>query len=102
MDVTSQRKLYLSSKDHGYIEVDAHAIVLAMGCERSRAQVRIPGIAQRRLPRNCTALGERGRLHARQQIRHPRFRRYRYDPARRLTFEGAKVERVLEINLLSA
>ncbi len=50
MDVTSQRKLYLSSKDHGYIEVDAHAIVLAMGCrERSRAQVRIPpGIAPQR------------------------------------------------------
>jgi len=44
MDVTSQRKLYLTSRDLGYIEVDAHAIVLAMGCrERTRAQVRIPG-----------------------------------------------------------
>lgn len=100
MDVTSQRKLYLSSKDHGYIEVDAHAIVLAMGCrERSRAQVRIPGYrpngvftagtAQRWvnvegfMPGNKFVIlgsGDIGMI-----------------MARRLTFEGAKVERVLEI-----
>jgi len=100
MDVTSQRKLYLTSRDLGYIEVDAHAIVLAMGCrERTRAQVRIPGYrpngvftagtAQRWLnvegymPGNNFVIlgsGDIGMI-----------------MARRLTFEGAHVERVLEI-----
>ncbi|MFZ3070474.1 MAG: FAD-dependent oxidoreductase, partial [Anaerolineaceae bacterium] len=32
MDITSQRHIFLSSKDHGYIELEARAIVLAMGC----------------------------------------------------------------------
>ncbi len=100
MDVTSQRKLYLTSRDLGYIEVDAHAIVLAMGCrERTRAQVRIPGYrpngvftagtAQRwvnvegYMPGNNFVIlgsGDIGMI-----------------MARRLTFEGAHVERVLEI-----
>ena len=100
MDVTSQRKLFLSSCDFGYVEVDAHAIVLAMGCrERTRAQVRIPGYrpngvftagtAQRwvnvegYMPGNNFVIlgsGDIGMI-----------------MARRLTFEGAHVERVLEI-----
>ena len=105
MDVTSQRKLYLSSRDFGYLEVDAHALVLAMGCrERTRAQVRLPGYrpngvftagtAQRwvnvegYMPGNKFVIlgsGDIGMI-----------------MARRLTFEGARVERVLEIqNYLS-
>jgi NADPH-dependent 2,4-dienoyl-CoA reductase/sulfur reductase-like enzyme len=100
MDVTSQRKLFLSSCNFGYVEVDAHAIVLAMGCrERTRAQVRIPGYrpngvftagtAQRwvnvegYMPGNNFVIlgsGDIGMI-----------------MARRLTFEGAHVERVLEI-----
>jgi len=105
MDVTSQRRLYLSSRDFGYLEVDAHAIVLAMGCrERTRAQVRLPGYrpngiftagtAQRwvnvegYMPGNKFVIlgsGDIGMI-----------------MARRLTFEGAHVERVLEIqNYLS-
>ena len=100
MDLTSQRKLFLSSCDFGYVEVDAHAIVLAMGCrERTRAQVRIPGYrpngvftagtAQRwvnvegYMPGNNFVIlgsGDIGMI-----------------MARRLTFEGAHVERVLEI-----
>lgn len=100
MDVTSQRKLFLSSRDFGYVEVDAHAIVLAMGCrERTRAQVRLPGYrpngvftagtAQRwvnvegYMPGNNFVIlgsGDIGMI-----------------MARRLTFEGAKVSRVLEI-----
>ncbi|MEL7637008.1 MAG: NAD(P)/FAD-dependent oxidoreductase, partial [Anaerolineaceae bacterium] len=99
-DVTSQRKLFLSSRDFGYLEVDAHAIVLAMGCrERTRAQVRLPGYrpngvftagtAQRwvnvegYMPGNKFVIlgsGDIGMI-----------------MARRLTFEGAHVERVLEI-----
>ena len=44
MDITPQRHLFLSSKEHGYVEIEARAIVLAMGCrERTRAQIRIPG-----------------------------------------------------------
>jgi len=105
MDVTSQRKLYLSSRDFGYLEVDAHALVLAMGCrERTRAQARLPGYrpngvftagtAQRwvnvegYMPGNKFVIlgsGDIGMI-----------------MARRLTFEGARVERVLEIqNYLS-
>lgn len=100
LDVTSQRKLFLSSRDFGYLEVDARAIVLAMGCrERTRAQVRIPGYrpngvftagtAQRwvnvegYMPGNKFVIlgsGDIGMI-----------------MARRLTFEGAHVERVLEI-----
>ena len=105
LDVTSQRRLYLSSQEHGYIELDARSIVLAMGCrERTRPQVRIPGMrpngvftagtAQRwvnvegYMPGNKFVIlgsGDIGMI-----------------MARRLTFEGAKVERVLEIqNYLS-
>ena len=100
MDLTSQRKLYVSSQDFGYVEIDAHAIVLAMGCrEKTRPQVRIPGTrpngvftagtAQRwvnvegYMPGNNFVIlgsGDIGMI-----------------MARRLTFEGAHVERVLEI-----
>ncbi|MEL7626408.1 MAG: FAD-dependent oxidoreductase [Anaerolineaceae bacterium] len=100
MDVTPTRKLYLSSRNFGYMEVDARAIVLAMGCrERTRPQVRIPGYrpngvftagtAQRwvnvegYMPGNKFVIlgsGDIGMI-----------------MARRLTFEGAHVERVLEI-----
>ena len=100
IDVTPQRRLYLSSQRHGYFTLDARAIVLAMGCrERTRAQIRIPGMrpsgvftagtAQRwvnvegYMPgKNFVILGsgDIGMI-----------------MARRLTFEGAKVSRVLEI-----
>ena len=100
LDVTSQRKIFVSSKDHGYVELEARSIVLAMGCrERTRAQIRIPGMrpngiftagtAQRwvnvegYMPGNKIVIlgsGDIGMI-----------------MARRLTFEGAKVERVLEI-----
>ena len=100
MDVTPQRRLYLSSQQHGYFAIDARAIVLAMGCrERTRAQIRIPGMrpsgvftagtAQRwvnvegYMPGNNFVIlgsGDIGMI-----------------MARRLTFEGAKVSRVLEI-----
>jgi NADPH-dependent 2,4-dienoyl-CoA reductase/sulfur reductase-like enzyme len=100
MDVTSQRKLYLSSRDFGYVEVDAHAIVLAMGCrERTRAQVRLPGYrpngvftagtAQRWVNVEGYMPGEKFVILGSGDIG--------MIMARRLTFEGAHVERVLEI-----
>lgn len=100
LDITPQRKIFLSSKRHGFLEIDTRSIVLAMGCrERTRAQIRIPGMrpagvfsagtAQRWVNvegimpgKNIVILGsgDIGMI-----------------MARRLTFEGAKVERVLEI-----
>ncbi|MDY6846730.1 MAG: FAD-dependent oxidoreductase [Chloroflexota bacterium] len=100
LEVTPNRKLYVSSKQHGFFEIDARAIVLAMGCrERTRAMIQIPGMrpagvytagtAQRfvniegKMPgENVVILGsgDIGMI-----------------MGRRLTFEGAKVKRVLEI-----
>jgi len=45
LDITPNRHLFVSSKEHGYVEIEARAIVLAMGCrERTRPQIRIPGM----------------------------------------------------------
>jgi len=100
LDVTPHRQIYVSSKTYGFKVIQARAIVLAMGCrERTRSQIRLPGTrpsgvytagtAQRFtnvegfMPgKNFVILGsgDIGMI-----------------MARRLTFEGAKVERVLEI-----
>lgn len=100
LDLSSKRKVYATNSRNGYLEFDAKAIVLAMGCrERTRAQVRIPGsrpagvftagMVQRLVNiegympgRNFVILGsgDIGMI-----------------MARRLTLEGAKVDRVLEI-----
>ncbi len=100
LDVTPARHIYATSKWSGFVELDARAIVLAMGCrERTRAQIRLPGTrpagiytagtAQRfvniegYMPGNRFVIlgsGDIGMI-----------------MARRLTFEGARVERVLEI-----
>lgn len=100
LEVTPARKIYASSKQHGFVEINARAVVLAMGCrERTRAMITIPGMrpagvytagtAQRfvnvegKMPGNRVVIlgsGDIGMI-----------------MARRLTFEGAKVERVLEI-----
>ena len=100
LDITPDRKIFATNKSNGILEIQAKAIVLAMGCrERTRAQVRLPGsrpagvftagTAQRwvnvegYMPGNRFVIlgsGDIGMI-----------------MARRLTFEGAKVERVLEI-----
>lgn len=100
LNITPQRQVIATNKKHGILELQARAIVLSMGCrERTRAQIRIPGMrpagvytagtAQRwvniegYMPgKNVVILGsgDIGMI-----------------MARRLTFEGAKVERVLEI-----
>lgn len=100
LEITRERRITASSKRHGFLHVQAGAIVLAMGCrERTRAQVRLPGTrpsgvftagtAQRWVNvegfmpgKNFVILGsgDIGMI-----------------MARRLTFEGAKVERVLEV-----
>ena len=100
LEITRDHRITVASKRHGIVTIQAKAVVLAMGCrERTRAQVRLPGTrpagvytagtAQRwvnvegYMPgKNFVILGsgDIGMI-----------------MARRLTFEGAKVERVLEV-----
>lgn len=100
LEITRDHRITVTSKQHGFVTLQAKAVVLAMGCrERTRAQVRLPGTrpagvftagtAQRwvnvegYMPgKNFVILGsgDIGMI-----------------MARRLTFEGAKVERVLEV-----
>lgn len=100
LDISSQRRIFATGRHTGIIDIDARAIVLAMGCrERTRAQIRIPGsrpagvytagTAQRwvnvegYMPGNRFVIlgsGDIGMI-----------------MARRLTLEGAQVEGVLEV-----
>ncbi len=100
LDITRDRRIYAASQRHGYLALDAGAIVLAMGCrERTRAQIRLPGprpagvytagTAQRWVNVEGYMPGERFVILGSGDIG--------MIMARRLTFEGAKVERVLEI-----
>lgn len=100
LDVSPTRHIYAVSKWSGFAELEARAIVLAMGCrERTRAQIRLPGTrpagvytagtAQRFVNIEGYMPGERFVILGSGDIG--------MIMARRLTFEGAKVERVLEI-----
>jgi NADPH-dependent 2,4-dienoyl-CoA reductase/sulfur reductase-like enzyme len=100
LDITPQRKIYASSKRNGFIEIESRSIVLAMGCrERTRPQIRIPGsrpvgvytagTAQRWVNVEGYMPGKRVVTLGSGDIG--------MIMARRLTFEGAKVERVLEV-----
>lgn len=100
LDITPQRRILAAGKSSSVVDIQARAIVLAMGCrERTRAQIRLPGMrpagvftagtAQRwvnvegYMPgKNFVILGsgDIGMI-----------------MARRLTLEGAHVERVLEV-----
>jgi NADPH-dependent 2,4-dienoyl-CoA reductase/sulfur reductase-like enzyme len=100
LEVTPQKKIYATSKWYGFKEIEATAIVLAMGArERTRAQIRIPGFrpagvytagtAQRFVNIEGFMPGKRFVILGSGDIG--------MIMARRLTLEGAKVERVLEI-----
>lgn len=100
LELTPDRIIYASSKRFGFVKILARAIVLAMGCrERTRAMIRIPGMrpagvytagtAQRFVNIEGKMPGERVVILGSGDIG--------MIMARRLTFEGAKVERVLEI-----
>lgn len=100
LEITREKHIFATSKQHGFLEIQSKAVVLAMGCrERTRAQVRLPGTrpagvytagtAQRWVNiegfmpgKNFVILGsgDIGMI-----------------MARRLTFEGARVKRVLEV-----
>ena len=99
-DITSSKKVYASSCDHGYQELQAKAIVLAMGCrERTRSQIRLPGAR----PSGIFTAGTVQRLvNIEGYMPGKKFVVLGSGDigmimARRLTLEGAKVERVVEV-----
>ncbi len=100
LDITPQRRIYASGARSGFLEIDARAIVLAMGCrERTRAQIRIPGMrpsgvftagtAQRWVNVEGYMPGKRYVVLGSGDIG--------MIMARRLTLEGAQVKGVLEV-----
>ena len=100
LDITPNRTIYAINKSLGYIELKARSIVLAMGCrERTRAQILLPGsrpagvftagTAQRFVNVEGFMPGEKFVILGSGDIG--------MIMARRLTIEGARVERVLEI-----
>jgi NADPH-dependent 2,4-dienoyl-CoA reductase/sulfur reductase-like enzyme len=100
LDISPKRHIYAISKWSGFAELDARAIVLAMGCrERTRAQIRLRGTR----PAGVYTAGTAQRFtNVEGHLPGKRFVILGSGDigmimARRLTFEGAKVERVLEI-----
>ena len=100
LDVSPERKIIATSESGGILEIEAKSIVMAMGCrERTRAQVRLPGSR----PAGVFTAGTAQRwVNVEGYMPGKRFVILGSGDigmimARRLTFEGAKVERVLEI-----
>ncbi len=99
LDLTSSRKIYANNTNQGYIELSGRAVVLAMGCrERTRAQIRIPGGR----PAGVFTAGTVQRMvNIENMMPGSRFVILGSGDigmimARRLTFEGAHVKRVVE------
>ena len=100
MDITPTRKVYATNSKAGYLEIQAKAIVMAMGCrERTRAQIRVPGnrpagvftagTVQRWVNIEGFMPGKEFVILGSGDIG--------MIMARRLTLEGAKVHRVVEL-----
>ena len=100
LDITPDRTVYAINKSQGYIQLVARAIVLAMGCrERTRAQILLPGSRPAGVYTAGTAqrfVNVEGRMPGEQFIILGSGD-IGMIMARRLTIEGAKVKRVLEI-----
>ena len=100
LEASPHRRLTVTSKQNGLQEIQAKALIFAMGCrERTRSQIQLPGsrpagiytagTAQRWVNVEGFMPGKRFVILGSGDIG--------MIMARRLTFEGAKVERVLEI-----
>lgn len=100
LDLTPHREIYAINMRNGMMKINARAVVLAMGCrERPRGALGIPGFrpagiytagtAQRLVNIEGYMPGERFVILGSGDIG--------MIMARRLTFEGAKVERIIEI-----
>jgi thioredoxin reductase len=100
IDVTHDRHIFATSTQYGLMELQARAIVLAMGCrERTRAQIRLPGYRPAGVYTAGTAqrwVNVEGYMPGKQFVILGSGD-IGMIMARRLTFEGAKVERVLEV-----
>jgi NADPH-dependent 2,4-dienoyl-CoA reductase/sulfur reductase-like enzyme len=100
LEATADRRLFVTSQRGGIQELQTKALVFAMGCrERTRAQVRLPGAR----PAGVYSAGTAQRwVNVEGFMPGKRFVILGSGDigmimARRLTFEGAKVECVLEI-----
>lgn len=100
LEASADRQLVISSRTGGIQQIQAGALVFAMGCrERTRAQIRLPGSR----PAGVFTAGTAQRwVNVEGYMPGKRFVILGSGDigmimARRLTFEGAKVERVLEI-----
>jgi NADPH-dependent 2,4-dienoyl-CoA reductase/sulfur reductase-like enzyme len=100
LDITSQRRIFATGRTSGFVDIEARAIVLSMGCrERTRAQIRIPGTR----PAGVFTAGTAQRwVNVEGYMPGKRFAILGSGDigmimARRLTLEGAKVEGVLEV-----
>ena len=100
LDVSPRRRIFATNKTDGVLDIEARAVVLAMGCrERTRAQIRLPGTR----PAGVYTAGTAQRwVNVEGYMPGKRFVILGSGDigmimARRLTFEGAKVERVLEV-----
>ncbi|MBQ2325638.1 MAG: FAD-dependent oxidoreductase, partial [Clostridia bacterium] len=100
LEVTTDRVVRAVSRDHGYMELQAKAIVLAMGCrERTRGAISIPGdrpagvytagAAQRYLNIEGYMVGKNAVILGSGDIG--------LIMARRMTLEGAKVHACVEL-----
>jgi thioredoxin reductase len=100
LDISPSRHIYVISEYSGFAELDARALVLAMGArERTRAQIRLCGTR----PAGVYTAGTAQRFtNIEGYLPGRRFVILGSGDigmimARRLTFEGARVERVLEV-----
>ena len=100
LDISPQRRIFATGRDVGVVDIQARAIVLAMGCrEKTRAQIRIPGSR----PSGVFTAGTAQRwVNVEGYMPGKKFVILGSGDigmimARRLTLEGAKVEGVLEV-----
>jgi NADPH-dependent 2,4-dienoyl-CoA reductase/sulfur reductase-like enzyme len=100
LDVTPDRRIFVTSSRGGLLELHARAIIMAMGCrERTRAQIRLPGPRPAGVYTAGTAqrwVNVEGYMPGKQFVILGSGD-IGMIMARRLTFEGAKVEGVLEV-----
>ena len=98
--ITPQKEVYAINEEKGYMKIEAGAIVLAMGCrERTRGAIAIPGerpsgiftagTAQRYINMEGYMVGKKVLILGSGDIG--------LIMARRMTYEGAKVLKVLEL-----
>jgi NADPH-dependent 2,4-dienoyl-CoA reductase/sulfur reductase-like enzyme len=100
LEISPARRILAASTKRGLVDIKARAVVLSMGCrERTRAQVRLPGTR----PSGVFTAGTAQRwVNVEGYMPGKKFVILGSGDigmimARRLTFEGAKVERVLEV-----